>query len=1269
MKILIVEDDRPVAQTLQLLFVSYNYAVDLAVDGEAGLEMAEASEYDLILLDIGLPKLDGISLCQYLRAGGFQSPILLLTGQGETQQKAIALNSGADDYVVKPFDAEELVARVQALLRRGRSTNHIYSSFSTTSKESQLAAPQVAELKAVNEELRVTLEQLRSTQAELHQKNQELETAYRTIEQERRHLQKARDELERRVVERSAELNHANQSIHQQETQWQALFEYALDAITIADDQGRYVDGNPAACKLFGVSKDELLCSCVANFLDPAVEITQVWQQFLQQGQMSGEITLHRPDGTTRDAEFNAIANFIPGLHLSILRDISDRKQAEIQLRQREEFLDSIYDAADQAVFVMDVVENHDFRYVAFNHHAERYAGVSQEEIQGKTPEAVFGAVTGATFRQSYERCLQAGTSISYEEYVVLATHTIWTLTTLSPVRNEQGEIYRIVGTSIDITDRKQAELALQQQILREQLIADISHDIRQSLELNKVLSRTVERVRELLNTDRVIIFRLRSKWQGDVIMESVGANWTSILSTTIADPCFRDRYVESYRLGRVGILHDIDREDLDSCYVDLLKQFQVKANLVVPILQGESLWGLLAVQHCSAPRQWQAAEIDLLQQLATQVGIAIQQSELYQQTRLDLSERERMQVVLEESEERFRILSSAAPIGICQTNADGICLYTNVRWQEMSGLSFEDCLGNGWLQVVHPEDRQMIFTAWEAFIQGGSECLPEFRLLTSQGEVRWISARVAAMKSAMGDTIGYVSINEDITDRKQAEQKIREQAALLDIASDAIFVRDLDHQIFYWNQGAERLYGWSAAEAIGQQARELLQEPTAQIAEIVQTLLDQGEWRGEIHKMTKAGKEVIVDAHWTLVRDEVGQPRSILAVSTDITERKQIEAQFYQAQRLESLGTLASGIAHDLNNVLTPILAIAQLLRLKPLNLDARSQEMLRVLEDSAKRGANMIKQILTFTRGTGEKRVPLQVAPLLLEVIQVVQQTFPKTITVRDNIPNPFCGLVSADPTHLYQVLMNLCVNARDAMSNGGTLTLSVENCFVDAVFAQMNLHAQIGNYVLITIADTGTGIPAELRDRIFEPFFTTKEPGKGTGLGLSTVLGIVKDYGGFVQVSSEVGQGSQFKVYLPAIEGATEEPIQSEELLDGHGELVLIVDDDIAVQRANQSLLEHHQYTTLVASDGIEATALYAKYQDEIKVVLIDVMMPNMDGVTTVRILQKINPQVKIIAISGLSTNREPILAAGANAFLLKPYTLEDLLQSLRVLIGDD
>lgn len=1617
MKILVVEDEPTVAQTLQILFSSYNYAVDIAADGRAGLELAEAFEYDLILLDILLPKLDGISLCQRLRATGFQSPILLLTGQGGSQQKAIALNAGADDYVVKPFDTEELVARVQALLRRGKATsqpilvwgnlsldpnsrkvtygthllaltpkeyailelflrnsqtvfsaraildhawtatespgeeavrvhikelrqkfkeigapkdlittvhrvgyrlNSIYSSL-TSQREPQLTEPQIAELKSVNEELRVALEQLRTTQAELQQKNQKLEIAYQTMEQERQQLQIARDEMEVALKQSEEKFRHFAETTNAviwiaepdslnnlyvspaYEAIWgrsrQSLIEHPdswLEAIHPSDrdhvkakleeqrqgetsyveyrimqpdgsirwiwDWGFAIRNDAGQVYLYGgVAEDitarkqteitlmareaqlQRLTSNVAGMLYQYIlhtdgsesfayisprcrdiyelgpeelqqdfgrvwamihpeDVERVRQANFQSAQQlecfDVEFRLLPPSGCLRwvravsqperqpngdviwdglvlditaqkttavalreseqkyhqildsiadmvfvkqpdsrlvwankafrtyygmtleelqgivDAPFNEpdyTLNYIQDdamvlttgqtveipeepvtrhdgvvrlfstskapiydengqitMLVGVCRDITEQKQVEVKLRQRKEFLKSIYEGADQAIFVIDVDDANNFHYASFNRIAEQFAGNSTEELQGKTPEEAFGPAIGAGFRQNYHRCLQAGTSISYEEQVVFENHTLWTLTTLSPLRNEQGDIYRIVGNAIDITDRKQAELALQQQILREQLVAEISQDIRQSLNLHEVLSRTVERVRELLNTDRVLIFRFRSDWQGDIMMESVGADWISLLSTTIADPCFRDRYIESYRLGRIGILHDIDEENLDPCYVELLKQFQVKANLVVPILQGENLWGLLTVHHCSAPRDWQPSEIDLLRQLATQVGIAIQQSELYQQMRLDLLERERMQVVLEESEERFRTLSSAAPIGICQTNADGICIYTNAHWQEMSGLSFIDCLGDGWLQAVHPDDRPMIFQAWDAFIQGGSENLPEFRLLTPQGEVRWISAKVATMQSATSEVIGYVGICEDITDRKQAEQKIREQAALLDIASDAIFVRDLDHQILYWNQGSERLYGWSATEAIGQNAMDLLREPVTQITQILEILLDRGEWRGEIYKTTKAGKGAIVEAHWTLVRDESGQPSSILSVSTDITEKKQLEAQFYQAQRLESLGTLASGIAHDLNNVLTPILAITQLLRLKLLNLDERSQEMLRVLEDSAKRGANMIKQILTFTRGTGEKQIPLRVAPLLLEVAQVAQQTFPKSIAIRENISDQPYGLVSADPTHLHQVFMNLCVNARDAMPEGGTLTLSLENYFVDAIFAHTVLNARVGNYLLITIADTGTGISPELRDRIFEPFFTTKEPGKGTGLGLSTVLGIVKDYGGFVQVSSEVGQGSQFKIYLPTIEGTAEEVAQTEELLDGNGELVLIVDDDIAVQRASQSLLEHHHYKTLVANDGIEATALYAKHQDEIKVVLIDAMMPNMDGVTAIRVLQRINPQVKIIAISGLSANRESVLAAGANAFLLKPYSLEDLLQNLHDLL---
>jgi PAS domain S-box-containing protein len=693
---------------------------------------------------------------------------------------------------------------------------------------------------------------------------------------------------------------------------------------------------------------------------------------------------------------------------------------------------------------------------------------------------------------------------------------------------NDRGEPVRFNGITLDISDRKQAELMRQQQIEREQAIADIAQDIRRSLVLNEVLSRTVERVRNLLNTDRVIIFRFRPDWQGDVVVESVGAEWVSILSTTIFDPCFEEHYIEPYRQGQISSMSDIDAEHLEPCYVELLKPLQVKANLVIPLLPGEQLWGLLIAHQCSAPRQWQNAEIELLQQLANQVSIAIQQSELY--------------------------------------------------------------------------------------------------------------------------------------------QKIREQAALIDIATDAIFVRDLDNNILFWNQGAERLYGWTAEEALGKPAAELFErEAASQPAESLLIVAEKGFWQGELEQVTKSGKEVKVASRWTLVRDESGQPKSILVVNSDITEKKQLEKQFYRAQRLESIGTLASGIAHDFNNILTPMLAVSHLLPLKFPHLDEQTKQMLEILEVSANRGASLVKQVLSFSRGQEGKRVTLQVEHLLSEVVTIANRTFPKSIQISANIPRMELWTISADATQIHQVLMNLIVNARDAMPNGGSLTISAENRYLDENYAVMNLEADEGCYVMITISDTGIGIPPELLERIFDPFFTTKEVGQGTGLGLATVMGIVKNHGGFVRVYSEMGNGTQFQVYLPASEERLSQPILEEKLPIGNGELILIVDDEPTIRQIAKTSLEKYNYTTLFASDGIEALSLYGKHQKEISVVLIDMMMPNLDGLTTIRAMQIMNPQVRAIATSGLAANSQLALSVNVKTFLLKPYTLEELLNALHEAIS--
>jgi two-component system, cell cycle sensor histidine kinase and response regulator CckA len=399
-------------------------------------------------------------------------------------------------------------------------------------------------------------------------------------------------------------------------------------------------------------------------------------------------------------------------------------------------------------------------------------------------------------------------------------------------------------------------------------------------------------------------------------------------------------------------------------------------------------------------------------------------------------------------------------------------------------------------------------------------------------------------------------------------------------------------------------------------------------------------------------------------LKNQTGVAYRVVGIAEDITNRKLTEAVLRRTERLESLGTLTSGIAHDLNNVLTPIMGIVQLLPAKISNMDESTQRLLQILQDSSRRGADLVKQILAFARGVESKPAKIQVSELLLEIQRVIQQTFPKNIELSLDLPQNVWS-ISADPSMLHQVLTNLCVNARDAMPEGGSLSVTAENLVIDRSYARMNLDARVGNYVVVTIADTGTGIKPEILDRIFDPFFTTKDIGKGTGLGLSTVVGIVTSHHGFIDVDSEVGKGTQFKVYLPATDASDTTPfVVTAQPQLGQGELILVVDDEVPIQEITEVMLEMNGYRVITASDGIEAIALYAKHQQEIGVVLLDMMMPSLDSITIVRTLRKLNAQVQIIAMSGLATNEAvtSAMAEGVRGFLQKPFTAAELLHLL-------
>jgi two-component system cell cycle sensor histidine kinase/response regulator CckA len=403
------------------------------------------------------------------------------------------------------------------------------------------------------------------------------------------------------------------------------------------------------------------------------------------------------------------------------------------------------------------------------------------------------------------------------------------------------------------------------------------------------------------------------------------------------------------------------------------------------------------------------------------------------------------------------------------------------------------------------------------------------------------------------------------------------------------------------------------------------------------------------------------------LLCDLEGRSERLLGIHMDITDKKQMEAQFLRSQRLESLGTLASGIAHDLNNILTPILLVVQLLPLKLGPLDPWLQSKLNILETSAQRGADLVKQILAFARGVEGKRHALKVHHLLRDIRKLVQQTLPKSIDIYLDAPETLWA-VWGDATQLHQVLMNLCVNGRDAMPQGGELYITAENVTLNAPTAAIHPQAHPGPYVVVTVKDTGIGMSPDVLNRIFDPFFTTKSLGQGTGLGLSAALGIVDSHGGFIDVKSQMGEGSQFQVYLPATVNQTLPETVASKVLDGHQALVLVVDDEPAVCAIIETTLELYNYQVLVAHDGESAIARLTEYLGQVDIVLMDLMMPNLDGFTAIAIMKQMQPQLRAIAMSGLNSTAAVAKAEqqGFETFLPKPFTRQDLLQKLQEML---
>lgn len=1068
----------------------------------------------------------------------------------------------------------------------------------------------------------------RATESDRIERELSAEIAKRTQVEAR--LRRAQQNFERREVARRSELGSLTAQLQTQLAEQQSyslalemsqqgisdFIDNATSGLHWLDPQGMTVWVNRAELTMLGYDREEYIGQPQSDFHVDRATMADIFARLLKNESIKGcAAQLHRKDGSICHVLIDANAFFKDGKFIHarcFTRDISKQKNAEIALKQTLTLLEFQKYALDRSAIV--AIVDRDGTIVEVNERFCQICQYSELELLERNirsfaegrPEVNESSYHPPEFFQDLWAVIRSGQVWSGEIANRSKDGSIyWLATTIVSVLDALGQPLQYLSIHFDITQAKREE------------------SVRQQTEDSLRTSET--RFQTLLTSAPIGIFQADAEghylFMNQQCLQIMGATLPAVLGH-----------------GWSNFVHPDDLQWVLARWQETLAtryEFNADYRFLTP--QGRVNWVCV-----NADATYDEAG-DVNGYLGTVLNITARQQ-------ADVADTSCLNML------------ATAPVGIFQTDAAGRSLFINPYCLELMGMTLAEGLGQGWANALHPDDLQRVFAAWDAAVLANQEFVSEHRFLTSQGRINWVDVRAVATRDETGIITGYLGTIVDITERKAAEQKIIEQAALLNVATDAMIMCDLENRIQFWNHGAECIYGWQASEVMGLTTARLfhLDESPAAVTAL-NTVRNQGAWQGELHKLTKTGEEVVVESRWTLIHDEAGQPKSILCVDTDVTGKQLLERQFLRAQRLESLGTLASGIAHDLNNVLTPILGAAQLLPQTLPSLDERNQRLLAMLVESSKRGSSLVKQILTFASGIDGERTTLQVRHILAEIISIARQTFPKSIEIKLNLATEDLWMVSVDATQIHQVLMNLFVNARDAMPNGGSITASAQNLVLDATDAKLH-NVDAGAYLKIAVADTGVGIGQEQIDRIFDPFFTTKAT--GTGLGLSTVLGIIKSHRGSIDVYSELDLGTCFNIYLPAAaQSEDKQLVETPTLFDGRGQLVLVVDDEAAIREIAKASLEAYNYRVMLASDGIEAIDLFARHRDEIAIVMLDMMMPHLDTPSIIGVLKQMNPAIQIILMSGLATNESIVSEYELQAFLTKPFTITEMLGLLQ------
>ncbi|HDP68168.1 MAG TPA: PAS domain S-box protein [Candidatus Marinimicrobia bacterium] len=960
------------------------------------------------------------------------------------------------------------------------------------------------------------------------------------------------------------------------------------------------------------------------------------------------------------------------------VREVMDKRAAQEekerllrQIHASEKRFRTIMSSMQDIVFTLDREQRHTGVYGPW----VEQQGMTPEDFLGKTAREILGAANATVHEEANTKALE-GEFVVYEWSAETKQGTCYYQTSLSPIVDDNGEVSGLVGIGRDITQIKQAEQALRESERQNAFLAQTGFELVRLTSIQEIYAYTGRKLYELINGSGIVTVveynEAANRWRMKHI-EGVNAKLHSLLTNLFG---FDVSQIE----GEINTKHinKVKSGKLVELEFDLPTLFNNKVSEKI----GKAVKKLLPVEkiHCLSFQQ--AEQIFgnvtfILNKKSKPLNAGLIEAFIFYVA--NFIKKQQSEQALRISEEKMRSIYNVAPIGIGVV-VDRIIKDVNPRICEMTGYSRAELINKD-VRLLYPTQADYNYVGNEKYrqIREKGTGIVETRWRRNDGVI--IDIYLTSTPIEPGDLRRGITFTAlDVTERKQAEKERLKstelQRAIVESSPLPIFSLDLEGNVLSWNRAAEKTFGWTAEEVIGKPLPIVPEEDRQDVERLINRIREEGDFTGvELECRKKSSETIIISVSAAVLYDENGNMTGSLATVEDITERKRIlaeketlEAQLHQSQKLESVGTLASGVAHDFNNLLTVIMGHAQMGLMNTDEEDPLNRSLNQILTASTS-ASNLTRQLLLFSRKEVMEFKSVNINQTIQNLLKMLGRLIGENIEI-ETILEPDVWMIEADEGNLEQVLTNLAVNARDAMPDGGKLTIQTENVQITEADKKHILNAEVGNYVRIGISDNGKGIPEDIRDKIFDPFFTTKASGRGTGLGLSVVYGIVKKHDGWINVSSKVGKGARFTIYFPATgkmaQSDDKEAIPDFESLQGNGERVLLIEDEESVLEFTLDALRQYKYKVFPVSTGKEARTVFERESGKFDLIFSDVILPDTNGYELVKNLTGGKTDIPIILSSGYTDERvrEQIGQDASINFIQKPYSILKMLEMVKI-----